>query len=62
MPADGTGDRVEPTASSLAGTGVPLSGLGDACPAGLCPNGATCSKDLGQWQCGCGVGGCSGSK
>jgi len=31
------------------------------CPIGLCPNGATCAQELGQWQCGCGLNGCPGS-
>jgi len=47
----------------LAGVGAPLAGLGTVgCPLGLCPNGATCAQDAGQWQCECGINGCPGSR
>jgi hypothetical protein len=57
------GGQLDPTAP-LAGVGAQLTGLGTTagCPAGLCPNGATCSQDAGQWQCGCSINGCPGSR
>ncbi len=55
------GGLLDPTAP-FAGLGAQLTGLGTGCPAGFCPNGATCSQYSGQWQCGCGAGGCAGSK
>jgi len=39
---------------------APLAGIG--CPTGFCPSGASCSQYSGQWQCGCGLNGCGGSK
>jgi hypothetical protein len=56
------GGLLDPTAP-FAGIGAQLIGLGTGgCPTGLCPTGATCSQLSGQWQCGCGLNGCVGSK
>ncbi|CAF3379508.1 unnamed protein product [Rotaria socialis] len=53
---------LDPTAP-LAGLGAQLTGLGTGgCPTGLCPSGASCSQLAGQWQCGCGLNSCNGSK
>ena len=56
------GGLLDPTAP-LAGLGAQLTGLGTGgCPTGYCPGGATCSQYAGQYQCGCGLGGCAGRK
>ncbi|CAF5030664.1 unnamed protein product, partial [Rotaria sp. Silwood1] len=56
------GGLLDPTAP-LAGVGAQLTGLGTSgCPTGFCPTGASCSQLAGQWQCGCGVNSCVGSK
>lgn len=49
-------------AGGLLDPTAPLAGVGTGCPTGFCPSGASCSQYLGQWQCGCGVGGCNGSE
>ena len=55
------GGNLDATAP-LAGVGAQLTGLGTSgCPVGLCPNGASCTQEAGQWQCGCGLNGCPGS-
>jgi hypothetical protein len=56
------GGFINPTAP-YAAAGTPLAGISSGgCPQGFCPNGASCSQYAGQWQCGCGLGGCAGSK
>jgi hypothetical protein len=55
------GGLLGPTAP-FAGVGAQIAGLGTGCPLGFCPSGASCSQYSGQWQCGCGLNGCTGSK
>ena len=40
----------------------PAIPLASECPTGLCPLGATCSQNSGQWQCACGQNACTGGK